>query len=538
MSNSDSDLSELDDYAFDEDEGLDEQDTMEAEEGDGDVSMSEVESDGFEDDGGLDDGDMIQVTGKGKGKAAYQVDYTPLSPKDLEAEMKREIDHVAGTLSVNSKEAAALLRYMKWNKEKVMDRYFDNQDELRQEAGIDPIPEGSSGKSQPRIKRIRGFVCSICYEEGPGSKDTIALSCDHRFCKDCYSSYLTNKINNEGEAKSIQCMAGDCAIVVDERTVELLVTEVTMERYRELLNRSYVDDDPSLRWCPHPGCEYAVRCTGVTSKSLDTLVPTVLCACGNKFCFGCGREYDHAPCLCIVVKKWLQKCADDSETANWIQANTKECPKCQATIEKNGGCNHMTCKKCKYEFCWICMGEWSAHGTSWYNCNRYDPKNESKDPQSKSRASLERYLHYYNRYANHEQSAKLEKETYARIERRMEEIQNSSTLSWIEVQFLKKAVDVLSDCRNVLKWTYAMAFYLEKVNATHIFEDNQSDLEMATENLSGVIEEPFEAEDIPRLRAKVLDLTAYVQKRYQVMLDDTLSGYLDDRWPFTIDVAA
>lgn len=110
-------------------------------------------------------------------------------------------------------------------------------------------------------------------------------------------------------------------------------------RYRELLNRSYVDDDPSLRWCPHPGCEYAVRCYGVTQKSLDTLIPTVVCACGNKFCFGCGRDYDHSPCLCIIVKKWLQKCEDDSETANWIQANTKECPKCQATIEKNGGCN-------------------------------------------------------------------------------------------------------------------------------------------------------------------------------------------------------
>lgn len=75
-----------------------------------------------------------------------------------------------------------------------MDRYFEDQDKLRQEAGIDPIPEGSSGKSQPRIKRIRGFVCSICYEEDSGSKETIALSCDHRFCKDCYSSYLSNKI--------------------------------------------------------------------------------------------------------------------------------------------------------------------------------------------------------------------------------------------------------------------------------------------------------------------------------------------------------
>jgi hypothetical protein len=80
---------------------------------------------------------------------------------------------------------------------------------------------------------------------------------------------------------------------------------------------------------------------------------------------------------------------------------------------------------------------------------------------------------YYNRFANHEQSAKLEKDVYLRIERKMEEIQTHSNLSWIEVQFMKRAVDTLSACRATLKWTYAMAFYLKKDNATIIFEDNQ-----------------------------------------------------------------
>jgi ariadne-1 len=60
---------------------------------------------------------------------------------------------------------------------------------------------------------------------------------------------------------------------------------------------------------------------------------------------------------------------------------------------------------------------------------------------------------------------------------------------------------------------------------------------MATENLSEAVEQPFETEDIPKLRARVLDLTAYVQKRHRVMLDDTLSGYLEDRWQFTINVS-
>jgi len=41
------------------------------------------------------------------------------------------------------------------------------------------------------------------------------------------------------------------------------------------------------------------------------------------------------------------------------------------------------------------VGPWAEHGTAWYSCNRYDDKSgvDARDAQSKSRASLERYLH-------------------------------------------------------------------------------------------------------------------------------------------------
>ncbi len=43
-------------------------------------------------------------------------------------------------------------------------------------------------------------------------------------------------------------------------------------------------------------------------------------------------------------------------------------------------------------------------------------------------------------------------------------------LSWVEVQFMKKAVDILCQCRKTLMYTYAFAFYLKKNNPTQLFE--------------------------------------------------------------------
>lgn len=55
----------------------------------------------------------------------------------------------------------------------------------------------------------------------------------------------------------------------------------------------------------------------------------------------------------------------------------------------------------------------------------------------------------------------------------MEEMQITSALTWIEVQFMKKAVEEVDKCRTTLKWTYAMAYYLAKGNEKDLFEDNQ-----------------------------------------------------------------
>ncbi|KAJ9125203.1 hypothetical protein QFC22_000157 [Naganishia vaughanmartiniae] len=445
---------EDDDFQYDDDTGFDDDVNM----GGSDTS----EQGGFDDDEEAYDAfDVTAGADQPPPKKPYEITYKIRSIQDLHEEQKELIDRVAGLIDTDSSTAATLLRHFRWNSEKLTETYWEDPKKVLDDAGLEAItspvvatrPLPSRTKSRIAAASKEPFECPVCCIEYTGSEtesETLGLSCGHRFCKDCWKEYLENKIMDEAESGRIQCMESGCGRIVGEKTVEALVHDKVKTRYRELLDRTYVDDNPSLKWCPHPDCQYAVKTTQAPQRLLNQIIPIVKCA----------HSADHRPLTCKYVKLWEKKCADDSETSNWLMANTKECAKCNSTIEKNGGCNHMTCKKCRYEFCWVCMADWTTHGTAWYNCNRFDEKAgvSARDAQAKSRAILERYLHYFNRWANHEQSAKLDKELYMKTEKKMQEMQATSNLSWIEVQFAKRAVDVLMEARMTLKWTYAMAF--------------------------------------------------------------------------------
>lgn len=81
------------------------------------------------------------------------------------------------------------------------------------------------------------------------------------------------------------------------------------------------------------------------------------------------------------------------------------------------------------------MGPWEPHGNAWYNCNRFDEEEATKAREgvSSSRNFLERYLHYYNRYANHERSRNLEGNLWKLVKTKQVEMQ-AQNYSWIEVQ--------------------------------------------------------------------------------------------------------
>jgi hypothetical protein len=85
----------------------------------------------------------------------------------------------------------------------------------------------------------------------------------------------------------------------------------------------------------------------------------VLCdACGFEMCFFHQIPW-HEGQTCVDYD------ADRGDpevaaTEEWLRQNTKTCPGlCGASVEKKGGCFHMTCQVCRFEFCWECLADWT-----------------------------------------------------------------------------------------------------------------------------------------------------------------------------------
>lgn len=159
-------------------------------------------------------------------RQAHEVDFKVFDPVQIQAQQDRQVDELSSILSQPPEASAILLRYMRWNKERLIEQYMEKQEEVLESAGL-----GQNAQSNPpRLERIPGFCCDICCDDSP-NMNTFAMKCGHRFCVDCYRQYLATKIQDEGEAARIRCPGEGCTRIVDSKSLDLLVTTDLQDRY-------------------------------------------------------------------------------------------------------------------------------------------------------------------------------------------------------------------------------------------------------------------------------------------------------------------
>ena len=79
------------------------------------------------------------------------------------------------------------------------------------------------------------------------------------------------------------------------------------------------------------------------------------------------------------------------------------------------------------------MKNWDVHGYNNEACNAWKEP-EPDATKTAARQNLEKWLFYFDRFNNHEISARLDEELCSRTEEKMVEWQETSKMSWIEVR--------------------------------------------------------------------------------------------------------
>ncbi|XP_063159690.1 ankyrin repeat and IBR domain-containing protein 1 isoform X5 [Candoia aspera] len=507
--------------------------------------------------------------------------YEGLRPQDLRRLKDMLIVESADMLQAPLFTAEALLRAHDWDREKLLEAWMTNPENCCQRSGVQmptPPPSGYNAwdtlpsPRTPRTTRssitspdeislspgdIETTMCEICMCNISVFEDPVDMPCGHEFCRACWEAFLNMKIQ-EGEAHNIFCPAYDCFQLVPVEIIESVVSKEMDKRYLQFDIKAFVENNSSIKWCPTPACERAVRLTsqGSNTSGSETLsfpllrAPAVDCGKGHLFCWECLGEA-HEPCDCETWKNWLQKITEmkpeelvgvseayeDAANCLWLLTNSKPCANCKSPIQKNEGCNHMQCAKCKYDFCWICLEEWKKHSSStggYYRCTRYEViqhvEEQSKEMTAEAEKKhkrfqeLDRFMHYYTRFKNHELSYQLEQRLLKTAKEKMEQLSRAlggSEGSCPDTTFIEDAVQELLKTRRILKCSYPYGFFLEpKSTKKEIFELMQTDLEMVTEDLAQKVNRPY----LRTPRHKIIRAACLVQQKRQEFLASVARG--------------
>lgn len=204
-------------------------------------------------------------------------------------------------------------------------------------ATIEPVQEEEEG-----IKR----KCVVCFDLYRAEHTVQCLAPSdadqsHRICRPCFVSYCRTTEANSLE--SLRCPAIECKRHYDRA---LLLANLPSDVV-DTLQRKQTAIDQSV--AVQSGVKATLYCEcGVVGviEQRDIGSGVVQCQCKLEYCIECGN-YSHLD----------RACPPSADTIQWMSKNdSKQCPNCGEGIEKNGGCIHMTCGRCRHDFCWRCLG--------------------------------------------------------------------------------------------------------------------------------------------------------------------------------------
>lgn len=230
--------------------------------------------------------------------------------------------------------------------------------------------EATAGFSGDWAWRVRAFPAPVLL---PACAAAHALD----VCRPCLARHLAAQLETLGRAgcDRLVCPAPGCGHAYSHDEVRALAEPDTFAAYDRLQLLRNLAEQPNFRWCLRESCGAGQifdivapsRTTGEgagESEMESRLRHRVACdACGFEICFAHQtRWHEGLSCAEFDTLRANGGDPDDAATRAWLGRNTKPCPgpRCGVPVEKTGGCFHMTCRECHFEFCWECLADWAG----------------------------------------------------------------------------------------------------------------------------------------------------------------------------------
>lgn len=171
----------------------------------------------------------------------------------------------------------------------------------------------------------------------------------HFYCYACLSAHLLSLIT-DAELHRIACPQPGCAATPLDSDIQDFVPPDIFDKYLRFTVLAVLDSE-NVRWCPRPECSQPC----LMAETCDDRGECPHCL--TMFCTKCSKIY-HPETNCDG------QLLDEGDRLfnSWMAEQgtlVKNCPSCNHSVEKNSGCNHMTCR-CGAGWCWLCNEAYSS----------------------------------------------------------------------------------------------------------------------------------------------------------------------------------
>ncbi|KAF7796325.1 hypothetical protein EIP86_007502 [Pleurotus ostreatoroseus] len=220
------------------------------------------------------------------------------------------------------------------------------------------LSQSTPGSSAIEMGAETQETCPVCFCD---ATDPRTLPCGHAYCKPCLQHYLRAPPSTKFDgmvciAEADSAPTKSCSQPVPYHIIRALLSPSEEEELLRASFLAYVHSRPDeFHYCPTPDCEtlYRPGCDDTVLRCPSCLI-RICAACHVEFHEGlaCAAYRDNVSGGYAAYEKWRAK------------NNVKACPRCKTDIMKDGGCNHMTCRRCGAHICWVCMKTFNDEDSS------------------------------------------------------------------------------------------------------------------------------------------------------------------------------